>query len=307
MGMNRRRRGFGWGGGFGGGRRGFGFGGGWGGGGGGNVPGRSGCGGCGCGSIIAVLLVLFLVLMIASQCSGAIDSFGGGGFTQTPVTRSTVRRYALPRNAANTHVPLFTDHLNWINNQTRLQTGMRNFHDRTGVRPHLYLIGAIDGNIRPNASQLEAFAQRRYAELFDDEAHVLLLFFENIHGEYAFFVVAGHQAQDVMDGEARDILMDMVARYYYSDYDTEDMFSRVFDSAGRRIMTVHRSPWIPVFIVAGILLIAYLAFTWWNRKKEQERLQAEETERLLSQPLTTFGSSNSEEARRLAERYTDNT
>jgi uncharacterized membrane protein YukC len=121
------------------------------------------------------------------------------------------------------------------------------------------------------------------------------------------YVVAGNQARSVMDDEARNILMDMVQRYYYSDRSEEDMFSRAFDQAGRRIMEVHRSPWIPVLIIAGVLLILFLLYTWWTRKKEKDALEAEQTERLLAQPLEAFGSSTSDAASKLAQQYNDST
>jgi hypothetical protein len=119
----------------------------------------------------------------------------------------------------------------------------------------------------------------------------------------------GALAATVMDNEAIDILMDYITKYYYQDhlYNEEEFFSKAYDDAAKRIMTVHRSPWIPVMIVAGIAVILLLLFIWWRRSKEQKNKEAEQTERILNQPLETFEGSGAgdDEASRLARQYED--
>jgi hypothetical protein len=268
--------------------------------------GMGGRGGCGCMSVIITLIVLALILSVISRFANASVPFmGGRGFHTATVAPSTVRREALPRNAAMDTGQMYTDNLGWIRNQNQLLAGMRNFHSKTGVRPHLYLTGDLDGNTSlPSYQQLSDFANRKYEEILPDEAHVMLVFFENDYGERAMYVVAGRQAQMVMDDEARNILMDFVDRYYYSDVDEEVLFSRAFDGTGQQIMTVTRSQWVPVLMVIGALLILFILFNWWKRRQEQKNLEAEQTERILSQNLETFGGS-SDEASRLARQYED--
>ena len=260
-----------------------------------------GGGGFGCSSIIMVIVLLVFVVTIFSMIPGM-----GGGLVRTDVTRSTVARTALPRGYAGDVGPWFTDNMNpaWIGSAARMERGMRNFFDRTGVRPHLYLTGDLNGNTAaPSIEALRDYAGQAYERLFNDEAHVLLLFFENAQGQYGMYVMPGGQARMVMDDEAREILMDYVQRYYYSNIDTEEMFSRVFDGASTRIMTVTRSPWINVIIIFGLLLILFLLFTWWKRKQAQKNIEAEQTERILNQSLDTFGTDD--EASRLAQQYND--
>jgi hypothetical protein len=124
---------------------------------------------------------------------------------------------------------MFTDHLGWIGNQTRLLSGLRTFHNMTGVRPHVYITGEINGSRNlPTMIQLTAFAEEKYLELFNDEAHLLFVFFENHQHEYAMYALPGNMARTVMDDEARDILMDYIQRHYYSNMTEEEMFSRAF-------------------------------------------------------------------------------
>lgn len=301
MGM-RRRRGWGWGGG-------WGWGWGWG-------PrrhttvimngGHRGGGGCGCFSMILVALVIVLIFSAISFFANLAVPGTGGSFIRRDVTHSTVERTALPRGTANDSGPWFTDNMNppWVGNGPLMERGMRNFFNETGVRPHLLLVDNIDGRTAvPTLAQMSDFADRMYGQLFTDQAHVLLVFFENYRHEYAMYVLPGNQARLVMDDEAREILMDFVQRYYYSHYSTEEMFSRVFDGAGTRIMTVTRSPWVTVMIVFGILLILFLLFTWWKRKQEQKNLEAEQTERILGQQLDTFGAETNDAASQLAQEY----
>jgi hypothetical protein len=220
--------------------------------------------------------------------------------SSSQVTRSTIRREALPRGLVLDSTPLFTDHLGWIGNQTQLSAGMRNFQNRTGIRPHLYITGDIDGDWNlPTIEELSSFANRRYSELFNDEAHVLLVFFENHYGEYAMYVLLGNMARSLMNSEARDILMDFVQLHYYSDLAEEELFSRAFDQTAQRIMTVTRSPWIPVFLTLGGIIIIAILYIWWKKAKEQENLEAEQTASILSQPLDMLG----DDASRLAKQY----
>ncbi|MCL2526970.1 MAG: hypothetical protein FWE42_01030 [Defluviitaleaceae bacterium] len=310
-GGGRRRRGWGMGGGWGWGRRrrmpmgGMGMG-----------PGmmgpRRGGGGCGGGCITLILIIIAIIFVISiiswfGNLASPQNWVQGGTIQLTEVTAATRVREALPRGTATDTGPLYTDHLDWIGNRTVLERGMRNFHQATGVRPHVYIIGEIYGTQTPSVSQLGSFARQRYDELFNDEAHVLFLFFENAAGQYGMYVVPGNQAQTVMDQEAQDILMDYAGRYYYMDISTEEFFSRVFDSTAERIMHVppnNRTIWMTVIIVAGVLLLVFLLFRWWQRKQEQKNIEAEQLERVLNQPLETIGNPN-DAASRLADEYTD--
>ena len=272
-------------------------------------PGGHGGGGCGCFSIIFALFMLILVVSAISMFANFSPSGAVARTIRVDVARSTVVRTALPRGSANDSGPWFTDNMNppWIGNTQALENGMRNFFAATGVRPHLYLVREINGSsVLPTVAQLSAFAESRYDELFNDEAHALLVFFENANHDYAMYLLPGAQARTIFDDEAIGIVFDYIGRYYYSNLSNEEMFSRAFNGAGTRIMDVTRSPWINVMIVFGVLLILFLLFTWWKSKKEQANLEAEQTERILSQQLDSFGTETGDVASQLAQEYEDN-
>ena len=267
---------------------------------------RGGCG-SGCMGVIMAIIMLIIVLSVISMVANfAMPAVPVGGRTQ--VTRSTVNRTALPRDAADTSVTQLVDLKGWIGNTAILNRGMTNFHNRTGVRPILYITSEIDGNVRPTFAQLSAYANRRYAELTGGcEAHMLLVIFQSERNldDYGWYIVRGAQARTVIDEEAYNIVLDYVARYWYNQrLENHEVFSRAFDESSERIMRVDRSPWIPVLIVAGILLILALLYRWWQKKQEQKNLEAEQLERVLNQPLETMGDSHDEAARR-AQQYED--
>jgi len=309
MGM-RRRRGWGWGGPMWGPRWG------WGrrrhttvvvNGGGGGMNMRQG-GGCGCGTfILGALILLFIGVLLFN--------FGAVPAVVQPITRSTVERSALPSGlAANTE--MITDHLFVVNNRTNLLNGMNNFHNATGVRPHLYIVGVDDfpGAAAVALPQLynhvargmHDFAQATYNRLFDDEAHLLLVFFEYDDGRdfvWYSYPLAGTMARSVMDQEALDILQDYIGRYFYQFVEVDQIFGRAFADTGTRIMRTQVNIWLILILVVGGVLVLFILFSWWKNKQEQKRMEAEETERILSQPLETFGSSTTDAANDLADKY----
>ncbi|MCL2500874.1 MAG: hypothetical protein FWE90_11165 [Defluviitaleaceae bacterium] len=260
-----------------------------------------GGGGCGCFTMILAVFVLIIVISVIGQ----MFNFGAPGGGQ--VTRSTVQREALSRSAADSSVPLIVDANRWIANRTEAERGLHNFHNATGVRPILYITDNINGAGPLNVTEdtLRRFAETQYtAYAGDNQAHLLFLFVVD-NFNYSMWVQPGNATHRIMDGEAIDILMDYVERFWSTEQDNSRMFSRAFDRAGTSIMSVHRSPWITVLIVAGVLLILFLLYTWWKAKQDRKREEAAETERILGQDLTEFGSSGADEASKLAQMYED--
>lgn len=258
---------------------------------GGGFYGGGGSGGSGSGMfIIALIVIAIIVLFIV---------FSSGGSTE--ITKSTVQRQALPANSVN-ETSYYTDELGWINNQTQLLTGLKYFYQKTGVQPYLYITDTINGSHSPSTSELDDFARNLYDQLFTDEAHLLLVFFE-YNNAYMDRYVCGTQAKTVIDTEAADILLDYIDRYYYDNSITDEVFfSKAFSEAADRIMTVTRSPWIGVMKLFGFVLLILLLFTWWRHVKKQKNLEAQQTEEILNTPLEKFGDT---EASELARKYED--
>lgn len=252
--------------------------------------------GCGCVTIVIVLVILLFAFIVISSIFGSMNKVDGGN-----ITISTVERVALPPGSVN-ETGYYTDNLGWINNETKLVSGLKHFYKETGVQPYLYLTDTINGSHSPTESELESFANSLYDELFTDEAHLLLVFFE-YDNRYMDWYIAGTQAKSVIDREAADILLDYIDRYYYeSNLSDEEFFSKSFKDAADRIMTVTRSPWITVYVVIGIAVLLIVLFTWWKKSKEQKNLEAKRREEMLKTPLDRFGDTEAED---LMKKYKD--
>jgi uncharacterized membrane protein len=260
------------------------------------TPKSSGGGGCGCLTAIIILIVIAIILIVIFSIAGSMNSSSNGN-----ITVSSVERVALPPGSVN-ETSYYTDELGWINNETKLINGLRHFYKETGVQPYLYLTDTINGSHYPTDTELQSFAEGLYDELFTDEAHLLLVFFE-YDGRYMDWYITGTQAKSVIDIEAGNILLDYIDRYYYEDNLTdEEFFSKSFSDAAGRIMTVTRSPWITVFIVFGAVLLIVVLFIWWKKHKEQKNLEAKRREEMLKTPLDRFGDTEAED---LMKKYQD--
>lgn len=257
---------------------------------------RLGGGGCGC--ITAPTIVLLIVIIIIAF---SLFSFQSCGRESGSITQSTIERQPLPKGSV-VETGYYTDTLNWITNKTTLTAGMKNFYRETGVQPYLYITDNINGVTDPSDIEVMDFAFSLYDDLFADEAHLLLIFFEPYPSDYSTWYLAGKQAKAVIDDEAADILLDYIDRYYYEDLTDEEFFSKSFNDAGKRIMTVPKSPWIPVLIIIGIGIIILIGFIWWRKAKEQKNRETEATERILNTPLDIFGDSQADD---LAKKYED--
>ena len=145
--------------------------------------------------------------------AGYLDKFTVGSYGITP---STEQRTPLPQGSVHL-TGYYTDELGWIKSPNTLESGMIHFYDKTGVQPYLYLTDTVDGTHSPTEAQLEAYTNSLYNQLFTDEAHILVVFFEyNNNGHYMDYYVTGTQANTVIDPDAGNILLDYIDRYYYN-------------------------------------------------------------------------------------------
>ena len=254
--------------------------------------------GVGCGTVLAVFVVLVVIVMVLFPIAGGTIPSGDSG-----ITASTVEREPLPAGAVE-ETGYYTDECGWILNEGRLTDGMKSFYRQTGVQPYLYIADTVDGTVRPSSAAMQSYAESLYDQLFTDEAHFLLVFCDDGAGSYTCGYTVGSAAKTIMDDEALGILRDYLDRYYTSDVGDEEFFSLTFEKTAERIMTVTKSPWPGVLtvvaVVAGVVLVAALAFTWWKKAKAQKNLEDQRTAEILNTPLEKFGDSEAEE---LAKKY----
>lgn len=256
--------------------------------------------GCSTGAVLLVIAVVAVILII----SGISSVFNDNGYSSSgDILASTVEREALEKGAVN-ETGYYEDNVGYLSNKTLLESGLKYFYQKTGVQPYIYLTGEINGSTEyPSESDLKTFAESMYDRKFTDNAHLLLVFFDNLSGEYTFWYCIGSQATSVIDAEAGDILAQYLDRYFNdSSLSDEEFFSKAFRDTADRIMAVTTSPWITVLIVLGVLAVIILLFVWWRHAKKQKNIEAKQTEAMLNTPLETFGDT---EAQAVAGKYDD--
>ncbi len=250
-----------------------------------------GGGGCGCltsAVMVPVIIILAVLIIFVSAFAGV------GSSSSSDIPKSTVEREKLT-GVSISETGYYEDHLGWITSSSTLNSGMKEFYSETGVYPYLYLADSIpDGE---SADAVGDYAAELYDELFTDEGHFLVVFYENSYtGAYYWGYCGGSATQAVMDSEAVDIFNAYLEQYYNDmSLNESELFASAFSSTANRIMSVTKSYWWVFFTVLAVVVLVILVYVFWKKYKEQKNREAEETERILNTPLETFGDSEAEE------------
>ena len=162
--------------------------------------GPRGSGGCGCSVLITVIIIIIGIILFMSLFTSSNNNSSGNS---NNITVSTIEREALPKGAVN-ETSYFTDQAGWISNQTQMTQGLRHFYQETGVQPHVYITDYIAGESIETINELSEYANDLYDELFTDEAHLLLVFYEPSPSDYMMADITGTAAKQVIDTEAAD-------------------------------------------------------------------------------------------------------
>ena len=111
----------------------------------------------------------------------------------------------------------------------------------------------------------------------------------------------GSQAKTVMDAEAVSVLADYLDRYYRDQgLSEEQLFSKAFADTGARIMTVTKSPLVPLAICAAVAIVAIIIALLVKRQRDQRERESRRMEQILNAPLEKFGDRETEN---LARKY----
>ncbi len=246
--------------------------------------GRRGCQGC--ITVVLGIIALWLVLSVL----GNITSCSVVACTRvasTTVTASTVEREALPDGAV-TETGYYTDEDgSWILSSSTLEAGLKSFYQETGVQPYVYILP--NGSVT-STDELSEMAEELYDELFEDEAHFLLVFCDDGAGSFNCGYMIGAQATSIMDDEAIEILSDYLNRYYEDlSISEEEIFSNAFADTADRIMSVTTSPLVYIAICAAVIVVAIAVVVVVRRRAKARAEERAHLESVLNTPLETFG------------------
>lgn len=270
----------------------------------GNYSGGSGGSGCGCSRVFGII-ILFPVLIIMGILYGIFESGDLRTFSQ--IERSTVQREALPADKCKAIEKWYQDDWgDWIETDYEgvlVRAGLEYFYQKTGVQPYLWIMGE-EGKDYMSEGSLEELADKKYKEMFgDDEGHLLVVFREypNESSNYIVTATPGHDAEtQVMDEQAREILLDYID-YYYTDTDLSEgqFFQRAFTKAADRIMTKQLSnkQLITIVAVVAVVVIGIIIVASIIRKKKvavakqkalQKQAEAQQAKAVAAQKQTEF-------------------
>ena len=249
--------------------------------------------------------MIFPILIIMGLMYGIIETGDIGTFFK--IQRSTIQREALPADKCKAIDKWYQDDWgDWIDKSGEaeaVKNGLEYFYKKTGVQPYLWIMGE-EGKDYMSEGSVEELADKKYKEMFgDDEGHLLVIFREypNASSNYICTATPGYDAEtQVMDDEAREILLDYID-YFYTDDDLNEgqFFEKAFMRAGDRIMIKQMSEKqvftiiaVVVVVVIGLIIISSII-----RKKKvavakqkalQKQAEAQQAKAVAAQKQTEF-------------------
>jgi len=231
----------------------------------------------GLGTLIACLIVFAVVIfsffMIASDDSDVT---------------STINREKI-ENPIPYDNNCIKDELGYVENTSKLSKNLKNFYNKTGIQPYIYL-KSYDETLTSD-SQKDNYAQNWYEQNIDNEDTFLFVYYEdqdpNEIGYMAY--VNGKQVTSVMDGEAVDIFWNYIDRYWTDDsLSTVEVFTKTFNSTADTIMeksTTSNDIIKIICIVVGIVIVIGGIIYILRMKFKRDKEKAKETVEILKTPL----------------------
>ena len=231
----------------------------------------------GLGTLIACLIVFAVVIfsffMIASDDSDVT---------------STINREKI-ENPIPYDNNCIKDELGYVENTSKLSKNLKNFYNKTGIQPYIYL-KSYDETLTSD-SQKDNYAQNWYEQNIDNEDTFLFVYYEdqdpNEIGYMAY--VNGKQVTSVMDDEAVNIFWNYIDRYWTDDsLSTVEVFTKTFNSTANTIMeksTTSNDIIKIICIVVGIIIVIGGIIYILRMKFKRDKEKAKETVEILKTPL----------------------
>lgn len=231
----------------------------------------------GLGTLIACLIVFAVVIfsffMIASDDSDVT---------------STINREKI-ENPIPYDNNCIKDELGYVENTSKLSKNLKNFYNKTGIQPYIYL-KSYDETLTSD-SQKDNYAQNWYEQNIDNEDTFLFVYYEdqdpNEIGYMAY--VNGKQVTSVMDSEAVNIFWNYIDRYWADDsLSTVEVFTKTFNSTANTIMeksTTSNDIIKIICIIVGIIIVIGGIIYILRMKFKRDKEKAKETVEILKTPL----------------------
>ena len=231
----------------------------------------------GLGTLIACLIVFAVVIfsffMIASDDSDVT---------------STINREKI-ENPIPYDNNCIKDELGYVENTSKLSKNLKNFYNKTGIQPYIYL-KSYDETLTSD-SQKDNYAQNWYEQNIDNEDTFLFVYYENQDpNEIGYMAyVNGKQVTSIMDSEAVNIFWNYIDRYWTDDsLSTVEVFTKTFNSTANTIMeksTTSNDIIKIICIIVGIIIVIGGIIYILRMKFKRDKEKAKETVEILKTPL----------------------
>lgn len=165
-------------------------------------------------AVVSILLINIVLPILITLCFICAWAIADNPYSDR-VREKVVGEYA----EAGVYIDTTGD---WDLKETSLITSRDAFKSLTGVAPYVYIVDNIDGDYSPSRKQLQSKADELYQNLFEDEVHMLVLFWD-YDGNWKYVVSLGDLAAEYMDEEALDIMDHYMSDEYY-DAETDTLF-----------------------------------------------------------------------------------
>lgn len=262
--------------------------------------------GGGCGSVFGSFIAIIIIISFIGLFIAALEGSANGNIPLF-IERSTVNREPLPDSKCTPYEEWYQDDWgDWIDDygeEDSLIHGLRYFYEKTGVQPYLWIMGEEGKDFKYEES-LEELSDIKYKELFgDDEGHLIVIFREypNASSNYICTATPGYDAEvQVMDEQAREILLDYIDYYYTDNNLTEgQFFDQAFRQAANRMMKKQLS-WkqigvivaVAIILVIGIIITAKIVksrkVAVAKQKAAQARAEATQAQAVATQKQVDF-------------------
>ena len=254
----------------------------------------------GCFSIFLYVIIIFFVLAALGSVMAGKSGQDYSGTAKLGKTKFTGEVY----KAAGYYIDNSEGSEKFIvaNEESALLNGFKNFYDRTGVFPFLYICETVPGG--SSESNIKAYGEELYTELFSDhgrtvEGNLLILFVADVPD---YYLIGGYDIGDVIDDKATAVICNKINRHWDNGENASQIFGYGLDDASKAIMAKSNAKTYTVtfIIVAGVVLAILILFKWWKARTAQKNKEQQDLENILNTPLETFGN---QKVNDLAQKY----
>ncbi len=235
---------------------------------------------------LIIWLCVFAGIMFMIFLAGRI---GNGMNSRGSTVKSTIKRE--PIESGNAYInDCVVDELGWINNESKLSSRLKDFWEKTGVQPYIYL-KAYDPELKSDAQKDQWAADWDRENITTENVFLYVYFAEKDEDDVGYMVYRnGLLTSSVMDAEAVDIFWNYLDNYWYSwdADDTDGMFVEIFNRTADTIMREPTNAWDAVrpliigLVIIGVIVAVIILI---RTKRAAEAARAAETERILNTPM----------------------